>query len=264
MLVRWRLIIGGAVVVTAASVGAVALAGNDPACGCQPDTRNDRAAIVSTSEPAPPATAGGDGTITVSATGTVSVDPDTAVVTLGVQANAATGAEAMDQVNSSSVALTEALVAAGIAEEDIQTSGLNLWTTTDDRGEVNGYQASLSVNVTIRDIAAVGPTIDTAQQAAGPGFTISGVSFSFADPESVLEQARIDAVESARTKAEQYAAAAGLTLGDVVSIIEGSAIAPVRFSPAAEVAAADAAGPSISPGQLDLTVDISVTYSTTS
>ena len=185
------------------------------------------------------------------------------MVNLGVQANAATGAEAMEQVNASSAALTEALVAAGIAEEDIQTSGLNLWTTTDDRGEVNGYQASLSVNVTVRDIEAVGPTIDAAQQAAGPGFTIGGVTFSFADPESVLEQARIDAVDSARTKAEQYAAAAGLTLGDVVSIVEGSATPPILYRAAPQMAAEDAAGPSISPGQLDLTVDISVTYSTT-
>ena len=200
----------------------------------------------------------------MTATGTVRVDPDTAVVNLGVQANAPTGAEAMDQVNASSAALTEALVEAGIAEDDIQTSGLNLWTTTDDRGEVNGYQASLSVNVTVRDITTVGETIDAAQQAAGPGFTIGGVTFSFADPESALEPARIDAVELARTKAEQYAAAAGLTLGDVVSIAEGSASPPVVFDARFEVAAADAAGPSISPGQLDLTVDVTVTYSTTS
>ncbi len=88
------------------------------------------------------------------------------------------------------------------------------------------------------------------------------MTFSFDDPESVLEQARIDAVDSARTKAEQYAAAAGLTLGDVVSIIEGSATPPVLFRAAPQMAAEDAAGPSISPGQLDLTVDISVTYST--
>ena len=241
-----------AVAAAGVALAAVALAGvSQPAAATAPPT----------SEPTPPA-AGGDGTITVSGTGTVTVDPDTAVVNLGVQANAATGAEAMDDVNASSAALTEALVAAGIAEEDIQTSGLNLWTTTDDRGEVNGYQASLSVNVTVRDIEAVGPTIDAAQQAAGPGFTIGGVTFSFDDPESVLEQARIDAVDSARTKAEQYAAAAGLTLGDVVSIIEGSAIPPVLFRAAPQMAAEDAAGPSVSPGQLDLTVDISVTYST--
>jgi uncharacterized protein YggE len=166
----------------------------------------------------------------------------------------------MDQLNASSTALTEALVAAGIAEEDIQTSGLNLWPTTDDRGEVNGYQASLSVSVTIRDIDAVGPTIDAAQQAAGEAFTLGGVTFSFADPEAVLEQARIDAVELARAKAEQYAAALGVTLGDVVSLSELSSPQPLVFAQDAMFAEAAAAGPAISPGQLDLTVNVTVTY----
>jgi uncharacterized protein YggE len=248
MVIRRTLMIGAAVVALAAVAGVPRLVA---------------ATAPPTSEPpAPPAA--GAGTITVAATGTVRVDPDTAVVTVGVQANAPTGAEAMDQVNSSSAALTEALIDAGIAEEDIQTSGLNLWTTTDDRGEINGYQASLTVSVTIRDITTVGSTIDAAQQAAGPGFTISGVSFSFAEPETVLEQARIDAVDQAHTKAEQYAAAAGLTLGDVVAIVEAGSSPPIPFDLRLESADAAAAGPSISPGQLDLTVNVSVTFSTTS
>ena len=250
MVIRRTLMIGAAIVSFAAVVDAGV-------------PRFVAATAPPTSEPASPPV-GGEGTITVAATGTVRVDPDTAVVTLGVQANAPTGAEAMEQITTSSAALTEALLDAGIAEEDIQTSGLNLWTTTDDRGEVNGYQASLSVSVTIRDIAAVGSTIDAAQQAAGPGFTIGGVSFSFADPETVLEQARIDAVDLARTKAEQYAVAAGLTLGDVVAIVEAGSSPPIPVDARFEVAAADAAGPAISPGQLDLTVDVSVTFSTTS
>jgi uncharacterized protein YggE len=251
MVIRRTLMIGAAVVSLAAVAGLPRIAS---------------ATVPPTSgPPAPSPSAGGDGTITVAATGTVRVDPDTAVVTLGVQANAPTGAEAMELVNSSSAALTEALIDAGIAEDDIQTSGLNLWTTTDDRGEINGYQASLSVTVTIRDIDAVGATIDAAQQAAGSGFTIGGVSFSFAEPETVLEEARIEAVELARTKAEQYAAAAGLTLGDVVGIVEAGSMPPIPVDATFRVTAEDAAaaGPSISPGQLDLTVDVSVTFSTT-
>jgi uncharacterized protein YggE len=126
---------------------------------------------------------------------------------------------------------------------------------------VTGYQASLSVTVTIRDIAQVGPTIDAAQQAVGEGFTIGGVSFSFAEPESVLGQARVDALANARAKAEQYAAAAGVELGGVVSIIEAASYPPVLYQGAmARDEAMAAAGPPISPGQLDLTVDISVTF----
>jgi uncharacterized protein len=243
----WKSIVGGVAAAAAVAIAAIGVGGH-PAAATTPPSE-------------PPSSTSSDGrTITVSAAGTVRVDPDIAVVNLGVQANAVTGAEAMAQVNESAAALTEALIGAGIAAEDIQTSGLSLWSTTDDRGEVNGYQASLSVNVTVRDIAAVGPTIDTAQQAAGEAFTIGGVSFSFADPESVLEQARVDAVTLARTKAEQYAVALGVTVGDVVSIVELSSTPPIVYGPTTEMAAAEA-GPPISPGQLDLTVNITVTYS---
>jgi len=257
MSARWNVIIGGLAAATAIGVGTVAFAGNgDVDCGCAPavvDTGPDTGPDV----PIVPST---EGTISVSGTGSVSVDPDTAVVNLGIQVTAATGAEAMAQVNGDATALTEALVAAGIAEEDIQTSGLSLYSTTGDDGvTVTGYNASLTVNVTVRDIESVGPTIDAAQQAGGEGFTIGGVSFSFADPESVLEQARIDALANARAKAEQYAAAAGLELGAIVSISEMTSSPPILYA-AADMAVAESAGPPISAGQLDLTIEIAVTF----
>jgi uncharacterized protein YggE len=215
------------------------------------------AALASTEPPAEPG--GSTGTITVTGSGTVEVEPDTAILNVGVQANAPTGAEAMTQLTADSNALTEALVAAGIDAADIQTSGLSLWSMTGDDGvTIAGYQASLNVSVTIRDIDAVGPTIDAAQAAVGEGFTIGGVSFSFSDPESVLQQARADAVANARTIAEQYAVAAGVSLGDLVSIVDGYTSLPVEFA-RAEAAAADMSV-AISPGTLELGVQITVTY----
>jgi len=261
MSTRWRLFIGGLAAASAVGVGSVAFAGNgDVACGCAPavvDTVVDTGPDTGPDVPIVPSTAG---TISVSGTGSISVEPDTAVVNLGIQGTAPTGAEALGQVNTDATALTEALVAAGIAEDDIQTSGLSLYSTTgDDGSSITGYNASLTVNVTVRDIEAVGPTIDAAQQAGGEGFTIGGVSFSFSDPESVLEQARIDALANARAKAEQYAAAAGVQLGTIVSISEGTSSPPILYA-AADMAAAPESGPPISPGQLDLTIDISVTF----
>jgi len=258
MSARWKVIIGGLAAATAVGVSTVAFAGNgDVDCGCAPAVVDT---VVDTVPEVVPIVPSAAGTISVSGTGSVSVDPDTAVVNLGIQVTAATGAEAMAQVNGDATALTEALVAAGIAEEDVQTSGLSLYSTTGDDGvTVTGYNASLSVNVTVRDIEAVGPTIDAAQQAGGEGFTIGGVSFSFADPESVLEQARIDALANARAKAEQYAAAAGLELGAIVSISEMTSSPPILYA-AADMAVAESAGPPISAGQLDLTIEIAVTF----
>jgi uncharacterized protein YggE len=210
----------------------------------------------------PPAAS--EGTITVSGVGKVTVEPDMALLTLGVQATAPSGAEAMEQLTADSNALTEALEASGIAPEDIQTSGLNLWSMFGEDGiTVSGYQASLNVNVTIRDIETVGSTIDAAQEAVGEGFTIGGVQFSFSDPESVLQEARADAVANAQTVAGQYADAAGLTLGAVVSIVESPSYdSPVLYGRADMVAASEASV-AISPGTLDLSVTISVTFATT-
>jgi uncharacterized protein YggE len=245
MIPTWKKSLVGLVTAGAALVG-LGLAGS---------------ASASTPPPAPPATSPAEGTITVTGTGKVTVEPDMALLTLGVQANAPTGAEAMDQLNADSNALTEALEATGIAPEDIQTSGLSLWSMFGEDGTVSGYQASLNVNVTIRDIDAVGSTIDAAQEAVGEGSTIGGVQFSFSDPESVLQEARADAVANAQTIAGQYADAAGLTLGSIVSIVESPTFdSPVAFGRADMVAAE--ASVAISPGTLDLSVTISATFAT--
>ena len=252
----WRGIIVG-LTAAAAIGGGVAAAGGS----------HDAATATTTSVPGVPVEPDSSGhTITVAGTGTVQVEPDTATVNLGVQVTRPTGAEAMEQINRDATAVTEALVAAGVAEEDIQTSSLSLYSVTGDDGTtVTGYNASLSINVTIRDVDAVGSTIDTAQRAGGEGFTIGGVSFSFADPESVLEQARIDALANARAKAEQYAAAAGVELGAVVSIVESPSYPPIIYGDAmiARDEAMTASGPPNSPGQLDLTIDISVSFAIT-
>lgn len=215
--------------------------------------------VVETVPVPPPSVESTSGTITVSGTGSVTVDPDTAVVNLGVQVNAATGEDAMAQVSTGVADLTDALVAAGIAEEDIQTSGLHLWPTVgDDGATVTGYQASINVDVTIRDITAVGSTIDTAQDAAGPGFTVGGVSFSFADPETVLGDARVEAFQNAQQIAEQYAQAAGVTLGPVETIVDTPLGVPVNFGRVG--AMEDAASVAISPGTLDLEVQVTVSF----
>lgn len=262
MSIRRNVIICGLAAVAAATVAPVApvaLAaggGAAEACGCAP-------AVVDTvpGDPTDPTGSSGDRTITVVGSGTVQVAPDIAVVNLGVQVTAPTGTEATDTVTADAAALTEALIAAGIAEEDIQTSGLSLYSTTGDSSTtVTGYNATLNVNVTVRDIEAVGSTIDAAQRSAGQGFTIGGVSFSFADQESVLEQARIDAVTNATAKAAQYAAAIDAELGDVVTIVESPSSPPIVFATAAASGDESSAGPPISPGQLDLTIQISATF----
>lgn len=247
---------------TAAVVAAVttvvtvaAAAGTGPAAATTPPDSTD---------PAPDGPAGEDGderTIVVNGHGSVSVTPDLATVWMGVQTTAATSQEAMDALAEKSNALVATLTALGLAEEDLQTSGLSLWPQYGADGtSIEGYQASTNVTVKIRDIARVGEVIDAASGFVGDELTLGGISFSAADPEAVLQGARSAAIDNARIRAEQYADAAGVSVGDVVRIVEASATDPSIFRGAEMAAADEASAVAIEPGQQELTVDVTVVF----
>jgi uncharacterized protein len=201
--------------------------------------------------------------ITVTGEGKVKVKPDTASLSVGVQATAATATEALNQANTSAAALIAALKGAGIADNDIATSGLSIYPQYGTSGNtITGYQASNNVTVTVRDITQTGPVIDAAAAAAANNITIGGVSFYVDDTEALIGAARADAINNARKRAGEYAAAAGVTVGGVVQISEASVNNPVpQFYPAAaaDVSLASAATP-IQTGTQDLTVSVTVVY----
>lgn len=205
--------------------------------------------------------------VTVTGRSSIKVAPDTATIELGVETLAPNGAEVMETLATDSETLLQALIAEGIAEEDIQTSSINLWPEYNERGDdITGYRGSLSMSVTVHDLDSVGPTLDLLQRSVGDTFRINGLYFSYSDPESVLDQPRIDAIELARHKAEIYAAAADVEVGTVISISEVPGDTPILFRqnatdeamPApATAASADLA---VAPGQLEFSVSVTVTF----
>jgi uncharacterized protein YggE len=206
--------------------------------------------------------------ITVVGTGTVTVDPDRAIVHFGVSATSPSGAAAMEDVNASSNAVVDALFAIGVTQEDIATD-ISLHEVWDDDYEVViGYEAALDVSVTVDGIDAdpgrVGEVLDTAQEVGGAGFTISGVAFTYADVESLREQARVAAGADARRAAEDIAEGAGATVGDVITLSLGDGWVPpttvyADAMPAAPALDGEAPAP-VLPGDLDFTVTVSATF----
>lgn len=200
--------------------------------------------------------------ITVTGHGTVKVTPDVADLWLGVQTTADTGRQAMSTIGTKSEQLVSQLKELGIAADDIQTSELSLYPNYGQNGRtINGYTASVSVSVRARQIDGIGALLDSIQGLVGEELTIGGISFSYDDPEAVLQQARVAALENARARAEQYAAAAGTEVGEIVKIVEtpsGGAI-PYYAEERAEYAA-DAAAVAIEPGSQELAVDVTVVY----
>jgi hypothetical protein len=109
--------------------------------------------------------------------------------------------------------------------------------------------------VLIPDLADVGAVVDAAAKAGAN--QVYGPNLSIADQTELYKDALADAFEDARDKAEAIAAAAGVSLGDVVNVVEGGAVYPM---PAAEAAAADAGGVPIQPGQQEIQASLTVTF----
>jgi len=173
----------------------------------------------------PPATSEPRARVIVIGEGSVSVVPDYAVITSGVTTRAKTAKEATDTNSKMMAAITTALVSAGIAQKDIQTSRFSVQPVytppqTNVEPKLSGFSVANEVKVTIRQIGNVGDILD---RLIGAGATdIGNVEFLHSDPSKTLDQARQAAVADAKRKAELYAHDAGLTLGPVVSITEQS------------------------------------------
>lgn len=240
-----------------------------------PDTGESAATGASAPPPTtigPPTTTGPDptepahdvelGTITVSGHGEASVTPDEATIYMGATVRRPAGGEALDALGERSTALVESLKGLGVAPEDIQTAGLNLYPTTDRDGAITGYEASTNVTVTIHDLERAPEIIDGVQAFVGDELTLSGISFDVSDPSAAMADARAAAVDDARERAEQYAGAAGVDVGAVVQISEDTATPyQPRGAMPAPAAGDDAMSEvAIEPGQTDLTVDISVVF----
>jgi uncharacterized protein len=198
-------------------------------------------------------------TVTASGSGTAQAVPDTAEMSFGVTTTSANAKTALDEASRLAAQIASAVKKQGIAAKDIQTQDVSVYPqTAGQHGKqvITSYQASLSVQVEVREIAKLGAVISAAN-AAGAN-TISGPTFTIADPSPVRAKAIAAAVADARQSAEAMAHAAGKSVGDVVSMSSSDA-GQVPGPMYAQSAGAAKAVP-IEPGQLDVTADVVVTF----
>lgn len=162
-------------------------------------------------------------TITVAGEGYVSVTPDTASVTLGVNVFEPTLKHAQAIASDQMDAILATLKAEGIADGDIQTSNFSVsvnqsYDPNGTPGEVTGYTVSNQVSVTVRDLPELGSLLDkVVEQGAN---SIWGINFYVTDQTDAAKEARELAVADAIERANQIAAAAGGTVGEIISISE--------------------------------------------
>lgn len=208
--------------------------------------------------------------IWVSGLGEVTVTPDIATLEVGVEAQETTVAEAQDKASEAMDKVMAALTDSGVMGEDIQTRQFRIRQRTrwdDETGEeiVVGYRVTNKVMAKIRDIEKVGSIIDAVVKAGGDLIRIDDLDFSVDDPSAYYDEAREIAMADARDKAEKLADAAEVKLGAPTYISESSgfiSVPMVAMSFAGGMPApAPIVEPSISPGEVEVSIAVQITYS---
>lgn len=203
-------------------------------------------------------------TISVSGTGRVIISPDIADLRLGVSVTKPTVKAAREAAAASMTKIVAALKKLGIADADLQTSGLSLqpvydYSNNGNPPKLTGYTLSNGVSVTVRDLDKIGDAIDDGLAAGAT--TLDGVTFRVDDPAKAQEQARKQAMTQAKSIADTLASSAGISITGVASISEtsGPTPYPVYYDAARAGAIADSATP-VNVGTNEVTVTVSVVY----
>jgi len=193
-------------------------------------------------------------TISVSGEGEIHAKPDSARLSAGVVSQAGAAAAALAANTAAMNRVFAALKASGIPDNKIQTSNFSVQPqypalrpdATEPR-TIIGYQVSNQVTVIVDDLSKLGPALDALVKSGAN--QLGGIAFSIADPKPFAERARGAAVADAMAKAKTLATAAGVNLGPLLSIQEGTAIRPVPVYGGGARALAAAAPPPVSAGE---------------
>lgn len=203
----------------------------------------------------------------VSGEGKVTAVPDVAILRLGIQAQESSVAEAQTQANEAMDKVMAALDDQGVAEKDIQTQYFNIqrvtrWDNQKEQEIVIGYRVTNVVTAKIRDISKAGAVIDAVAVAGGDLTRIDSIGFTIDDPSAYYAEARQKAVADAAAKAKQLAEVAGVKLGKPTYISESSYIpSPIyRQDMIEKAAAAPAVETPISPGEMEISLNVQLTY----
>lgn len=216
--------------------------------------------------------------INVSGEGEAVAVPDIATFTFSVVSEKSTVKAAQDDVTAKANAITAYLKESGVADRDIQTSGYSVYPQYDwiqaacspngacppGQQKLRGYEVRQTTTIKVRDTAKAG---DLLTGVGGKGATeVSGLNFTFDDPDAVQAEARDEAIADAKQKAETLAKSLGVKLVRVVSFTEGGNYPMPYYAHdmaqglgGAESAVVNKA-PDISVGENKVTSSVTVTY----
>lgn len=205
---------------------------------------------------------------TVTGTAEVTAVPDTAMVSFGVNKNSPTTEAAKEDVNKIINQITQDLKALGVAEKDIKTSNYSInpdYDYTNGRQTPRGYTVSANIDVRLESVERANQAIDIVTRDGAT--QVGGVQFVLDDEEKAKleEEARKEAIEKAKKKAESIAKAAGIRLGRIVDVQESGGDNDPRpyYSTMSDTKQANPEEPTqLNPGENKVVTTVSLSYET--
>ncbi len=184
-----------------------------------------------------------DRTVTVSATGTVSAEPDEAAIATGVTSEAKTAREALAKNTDAMKKVIAELKAKGVDAKDIQTTQFNVepvyvYPQEGKPPNITGYRVTNAVSVRVRNLDSLGDVLD--QLVTVGANQMNGISFNVSKAETLKDEARKEAMANALRRAKLFAAAGGAEIGEIMQISEDVTFAgpqPVMFGRAKAMSA---------------------------
>ena len=201
-------------------------------------------------------------TIQVTGTATVSAAPDEALLYLAVQTQGATATEATTSNAAAMSKVMAALAGAGIGNDSIQTISYTLTPIYENNvnqsapSVIIGYTALNAIQVTVKDLGAIGKILD---QAISAGINqVQGITFTLSDANlaTLQKQALQLAIQNADGQAKALATTLGVSISGPISVSPGYTFEPTNYSRLA----ASAPQTQIQPGTLQVTATVQVSY----
>jgi uncharacterized protein YggE len=205
-----------------------------------------------------------DSEINVTGHAEIDMKPDVAYATLGVVTQAAAEPDAVSQNATKATAVKAALIKGGVAEDDVDTQYYQVSPQYDYRSTpavLVGYQVTNEFKVTIHNLPKAGVIVDRASQAGAN--QVDGISYDLADKTGANNQALAAAVANARSKADLMAGAAGVSLGRLIELSEGTESSPRPVYPMmmrAAAAQSQQATTPLTPQDIVVTADVTAQY----
>ncbi|MDQ4025536.1 MAG: SIMPL domain-containing protein [Actinomycetota bacterium] len=211
------------------------------------------------------------GTVTVRGEALVPGEPDEAHVFIEIKAVEKTPQKAMADASERSARLQTIFAGLGVPDSARSTSGITLteeteWESKSGRRKHLGFRASNRITVRLDDVDTIARLVAEATDKCEA--IVRGPSWQIALANPARSEAFRAAAEDARRKAEAYATALGVTLGDVLAVIEPGLV--VRTHQRHEVMPPPAAAPSrvaapspeiqVEAGALDIPAAVEVTF----